>query len=627
MRSSSDTDSSRGTMDVSHPASGINRHHPRSLFSITLCYPISRRSRSAIQRLTTPSPACEESIHYPVFNPRDPRHNPDVAPCRWLDDDYDSSQGAASPRSIRWMQDLPRRSLRRAHKGLLALRSGIRRRPIGPQPVELDEFPSNWSADSARDSLDQQALFYSSTVSEASTAEDINFGADLQRISCKYPSEPNADISKYLQTLPLPFAFEEETCSPNGFTVRHSRSEAVLAAFTPETHPTKAPNGLPVMLQREAFQGNHHPAEVLNELDQAPASHGPRTVAATASFRPNNPNELKPSDSLVELKDQGLASVESPSMNSALGSNQNLQPVTRTYPEMCTASSSAPSNSRKSKALRMSINQISNYKPAMTRASKANRVSETPQIIDTELAMESLKLCDRLERSDSQASDMDRQGSQSESPFHSFNQSEKAPIVANKPCENEIDSQRSSPSGNQVSRSIVAVSRSADPDKATHVVDHEAVTASTADEAEETRLIPFVEDDTAGLTQNEERFAPEMSQILDDQWCTVETDDLASLLALRDEYFLVDKSTDVRPDRGNNAIKSERSFTGDGCLYSGPGLDRHSSTRTQGIPEIVGPSSAIQVQVPRASRAEREASDSTDEYNSDYPARFYFQSR
>ncbi|RAK71103.1 uncharacterized protein BO72DRAFT_533011 [Aspergillus fijiensis CBS 313.89] len=616
-------------MDAPDSAFGNNRRRPASSYSFTLCYPVSRRNRAAIRRLTAPSPACEESIHYPVFNPRDPRHNPDVIASPWLEDDCDLSQQTASPRTSRWIQDLPRRSLRRAHLGLLALRSGIHRRSSGPPPVRTDNASAWSSADSAKDSLDQQGTLYSSTVSEASTAEDVDFGADLQRISCKYPSEPNGDIGKYLQKLPIHVECEADSTFLNGSTVRHCRSEAVLAVPRSEVNSTESQHGQTARLQITAFQGNHEVPEALNEPDEAATGQEPRTTTTTTvSVRPNDSDEPSPRDSELERSSHYLTT-PGPSSNDPIDLDTQLQSFTRLSPNVHTASSSAPTNSRKSNALRMSINAIYSYKPAMTRVCKTNRVSETPQIIDADFAMESLKLCDRLGIRDSHAPEVDQQ---SESPFHGFNQSEETPTRATEPCEPEVNTPISEfleDTMNAKPQIDVACNRSADSDRPAHV-GHEAAPASITgmDEQTQTEVGPPMEEIMGGFTQNEEqRFMSEMEQVLEEPWSTIDTDDLASLLALRDEYFLVDKSPDIRPDRDNNALKSERSFTGDGCLYSGPGLDRHSSTRAQGIPEIVGPRSAIHLQSPRSARAEREASDSTDDYVSSYSARYYFSSR
>lgn len=101
--------------------------------------------------------------------------------------------------SIRWMQGLPGRSLRRARSGLQALRSGLHRRPI---PGVDGEHANNglWSSsDCAEASSSRHTRFFSSTVSEASTEEDYDFGTDLYRTGCNtHPGntrERSKDIS------------------------------------------------------------------------------------------------------------------------------------------------------------------------------------------------------------------------------------------------------------------------------------------------------------------------------------------------------------------------------------------------------------------------------------------------
>ena len=68
-----------------------------------------------------------ERIHYPVFNPLDPRHNPEISTLSWnAREQRNSSSESRSP--MAWVQSISRRSLHRARSGLMALRSGLRHR-------------------------------------------------------------------------------------------------------------------------------------------------------------------------------------------------------------------------------------------------------------------------------------------------------------------------------------------------------------------------------------------------------------------------------------------------------------------------------------------------------------------
>ncbi|KAL4777690.1 hypothetical protein BDW60DRAFT_7840 [Aspergillus nidulans var. acristatus] len=128
--------------------------------------------------------ACEESAHYPVFDPEDPEHNPTLERNGFPQDV--AMQSAYPTASLRWMRGLPRRSLRQARSGIQALRTGLRMscRRTGQISAGL------WSrSDSAGSSNDPRYQQFSSTVSEASTDTDWEFGTNLYR--CNYPKHEN----------------------------------------------------------------------------------------------------------------------------------------------------------------------------------------------------------------------------------------------------------------------------------------------------------------------------------------------------------------------------------------------------------------------------------------------------
>ena len=125
-----------------------------------------------------PSPGCAESVHYPVFNPEDPRHNPAAA-------DYPLIRKCETQQtrgSLRWVQSLPRRSLRKAKSGLFALTAGMQRHPgsrkgIGPGACtspNREELPIQR----------KRTPLSTSTTSVASTTADAEFGVGLYRIKC-----------------------------------------------------------------------------------------------------------------------------------------------------------------------------------------------------------------------------------------------------------------------------------------------------------------------------------------------------------------------------------------------------------------------------------------------------------
>ncbi|KAJ5569803.1 uncharacterized protein N7459_009233 [Penicillium hispanicum] len=158
------------------PSAGYRR--PQS-FSLSLAFRSSRKRNSVLEPPDI-LPTCQERIHYPIYNPRDPRHNPALADNPWRRrDSQTSSSDSQKPSS--WVQDLPRRSLRKARSGLLALRAGLLRRS-SRQTNELSDGEPRLRIGWGRG----HKLI--SGLSSASTQEDLNFGVDLYRTSAPWPT-------------------------------------------------------------------------------------------------------------------------------------------------------------------------------------------------------------------------------------------------------------------------------------------------------------------------------------------------------------------------------------------------------------------------------------------------------
>lgn len=157
---------------------GPNVGRRRQAFSLSLALRSHRRKRNSIMRPPAPSPTCAEKAHYPIFNPRDPRHNPIAAnSCLVRSNHASETRG-----SVRWMQSLPRRSLRKARSGLFALTAGIQRRASSRKR----DLAETWitSDPKALPNDGKQMPFSTSTASVASTAVDAEFGVGLYRIKC-----------------------------------------------------------------------------------------------------------------------------------------------------------------------------------------------------------------------------------------------------------------------------------------------------------------------------------------------------------------------------------------------------------------------------------------------------------
>lgn len=107
----------------------------------------------------------------------------------------DQTQPSNARDSVRWMQSLPRKSLHKARSGFLALRSGMQRNPQTRSRTR-GNIPSIWS--SSEDSSEMQDDEFPSTVSEASTEEDIDFGTGLYRTPCNCSSALIGEPERYL---------------------------------------------------------------------------------------------------------------------------------------------------------------------------------------------------------------------------------------------------------------------------------------------------------------------------------------------------------------------------------------------------------------------------------------------
>lgn len=118
-----------------------------------------------------------------MFNPRDPRHNPEISNFTWRRQDSSSSE---SPAPISWIQTLTRRSYHRARSGLLALRAEIIQR------FSEDETPDRGFVDPAALWRERERYDIASVAYTSSTLEDPHFGSEIFRTSAK-PSRPTVN--------------------------------------------------------------------------------------------------------------------------------------------------------------------------------------------------------------------------------------------------------------------------------------------------------------------------------------------------------------------------------------------------------------------------------------------------
>lgn len=155
-----------------------------------------------------PHPTCQERSHYPVFNPRDSRHNPTLSPSpSRRHDSRDSS--ADAPKQAHWVQDLPRRSLHKARSGLLALRAGLLRRSTR-QDSDLDDTGPELLQALGPPQRNQGLPGYS----DASTQEDLTFGIGLYRTRTPWPSASTDASSEGLARVGSPHTLTNVASTP-----------------------------------------------------------------------------------------------------------------------------------------------------------------------------------------------------------------------------------------------------------------------------------------------------------------------------------------------------------------------------------------------------------------------------
>lgn len=156
-----------------------------------------------------PHPTCQERTHYPVFNPRDSRHNPTLSPRpSRRHESRDSS--ADSQKQAHWVQDLPRRSLHKARSGLLALRAGLLRRSTRHDSELDDTGPELPQALSPLQQRNHGLPGYS----DASTQEDLTFGIGLYRTRTPWPSASTDAGSEGLARIGPPHALTNVVSAP-----------------------------------------------------------------------------------------------------------------------------------------------------------------------------------------------------------------------------------------------------------------------------------------------------------------------------------------------------------------------------------------------------------------------------
>ncbi|RHZ56195.1 uncharacterized protein CDV56_101462 [Aspergillus thermomutatus] len=557
------------------------------------------------------------------------------------------------------MQDLPRRSLRKARSGLLALRSGMQRRPIPGGPSRRSDIPSIWSS---RDSTEDSSDPFPSSLSDASTEDDREFGTGLYRTTRNHSSSSeilkdhihNAVPSTSPLSCTLSGGLEgtglgssptaQETRRVNG-TSEAGADDALKPATTvefPREHVTETelhdqtPDESCTLVQTSTHALSNSPSVSLIELSgiEATTEHMASSETSKAAS-PESPVDLQPNeDCMKDLCSQAQnpspilshSPVINPGKPTAVeGPDELLDPNVRELNESSRDHEIALPQIASGSNDSIACIYVSSRSTSKS-SSVSSRESTAPQITSVQLMMEPLELFppSRECSSGSQTlccSDVAENDLMSQAIHH-------APIDhvedGNVPIETEpLQTRPSNAREMQVTHAGASIM---EPSEAR---------SSAQEEDTASCLLPALSDtDFPGIQNSSDPFtaqrAPSPSQTEDGTSesdfvrSPIENDDPNTSLILRDEFFFVDgKSSDIHPDRGDNPIKTGGRIARDGRIYSGPGLDRDMSARTQEIPEIVGPGRSYYGMY--ASRRgnlpslERDTSDSTDECIVTYP--------
>ncbi|OQE41872.1 hypothetical protein PENCOP_c004G06974 [Penicillium coprophilum] len=202
--------------------SGTMRRH---LFSLSSVFRSQTSKRASIIVAVQEQPTCHERIHYPVFNPLDPRHNPEITNLSWgLQEQRSLSSESRSP--MAWVQSLSRRSLHRARSSLYALRSGFMHRSS-----EEENPQKGFLSPAALRRERQQHRGVSSGAYTSDTQEDLAFGAELSRMDTT-PSSPsvNANVGSLVRLSPIPSIHDSPATLPT--TLLASESACKLSEIS-----------------------------------------------------------------------------------------------------------------------------------------------------------------------------------------------------------------------------------------------------------------------------------------------------------------------------------------------------------------------------------------------------------
>ncbi|KAJ5320183.1 hypothetical protein N7508_000466 [Penicillium antarcticum] len=224
-------------------------------------------------------PTCQERALYPVFDPQDPRHNPQAQSFSLYR--QRSLNSSESRKRNQWTQSIPRQSFRRVRSRLLALRASLLRRSAveDDQLGDTAELRSFVSPVALRREREQHGL--RQAAFSLDTQDDLGFGTEIHRTGTPWPTievhemevHQGHDISDSVTPAPR-IRTRPSGIPPTTFpTITVYRSPDLISVVeSPLSDPVESPsshnNNVDYQLERELTSSTGAvPAQLERQLD------------------------------------------------------------------------------------------------------------------------------------------------------------------------------------------------------------------------------------------------------------------------------------------------------------------------------------------------------------------------
>ncbi|THC97232.1 hypothetical protein EYZ11_003285 [Aspergillus tanneri] len=250
----------------------------------------ARRARGTVPSNSTPT--CEESIHYPVFNPRDPRHNPTAHTSSWLEDNYYPSETSKLPGSMNWMQSLSKRSLRKARpvpKSLLSSTSA-EASPLQERTEGSSNLPTSVLTETVPNTLPPVLSDENSIEPESSPSSKHENRSGCNSITSKLQTSDNIEPKSSLTSS----SSSESGIPPT--TAAASTSSGCVSSPVDESKSAEVEETGDQLLVADSSPSSDYPSGHENPESHAPVEEG----TAVRHSRESDASEVKDIDLMMD---------------------------------------------------------------------------------------------------------------------------------------------------------------------------------------------------------------------------------------------------------------------------------------------------------------------------------------